>query len=689
MGCASSKSLSSDPAAFPADAFVIRIDRAVRVPWLDVGSPSDPYVRVSSAQRVFGRTPVKVNTSEPEWLHVMDVTGVRLDGEVSFDVWDRDIVSFNDRIGFVRISTRDLIKRPSAVLLVNRPGGSADFVTSNYLPTELHVTIVKTPVGWPQPVDSVQDAAKFAKHCLIITRGTRGDVQPYCALARGLANQRNWMVTICTELRYKGVVLSMNQGLERGTIRFRPSGGDTHTRIDKPLAKWAMKHESELMQLAMLARSEREFFMSEPAMYYWCQQLQPDCLVYGFTMVNIAMILSEVFKIPCCGFVLQPTSLPSKAYPPVAAIDSHLVAYIDNLEASVSNHSFLQKFKRWMEDDPIWRPLSAMRERRGLRPFTGVKSETFAQLYANNAPIVIPINEVAFGGRPQDWPQSIQMTDFIFLQGEGVVPKLSAEVVAFIERAKQANEPVVVMTFSSMPVSRRTIVQSALAITAECKSRPRVIALSGAKIRDPLGATSKPLEQAVREGKVLELEGAPFGLLFAHVDAAVIHGGLGTTGDAMRAGIPTSVAGTLLMDQRFWGKQCEQLGVGGKMVHIAHWRRECVSVVDELLLNGERKQKATELAERMRPKPPLDGGVTENVNAVVAALATAKHINTEADARETASTATATTTTEADDILQFAAPLEARRSSAEKRFSLAPTAALTDVPSDDKDEFLW
>ncbi|KAH9256293.1 hypothetical protein BASA81_005514 [Batrachochytrium salamandrivorans] len=686
MGCTSSKSLSSDPAAFPADAFVIRIDRAMRVPSLDVGSPSDPYVRVSSSQRVFGRTPVKVNTANPEWMHVMDITGVRLDGEVSFDLWDRDIVSFNDRIGFVRISTRDLIKRPSAVLLVNRPGGSADFVTSNYLPTELHVTIVKTPVGWPQPIESEKNPTKFAKHCLIITRGTRGDVQPYCALARGLANQRNWMVTICTELRYKSVVLGMNNGLEQGTIRFRPSGGDTHTRIDKPIAKWAMKHESELMQLAMLARSEREFFMSEPAMYYWCDQLKPDYLVYGFTMVNIAMILSEVFHIPCCGFVLQPTSLPSKAYPPVATIDSHLISYIDGLEASVSNHGFLQKFKRWMEDDPIWRPLSAMRERRGLRPFTGAKSETFSQLYANNAPIVIPINEVAFGGRPQDWPKSIQMTDFIFLQGEGVVPKLSEVVVKFIESAKLANEPVVVMTFSSMPVSRRTIVQSALAITTECKSQPRVIALSGAKIRDSLGASaaiSKQLEQAVQEGKVLELEGAPFGLLFSHVDAAVIHGGLGTTGDAMRAGIPTSVAGTLLMDQRFWGKQCEKLGVGGKMVHIAHWRKECVSVVDELLLNGERKLKAKELAERMQPKPPLDGGVTENVNAVVAALATAKPINTKADLDKTS----ATVTTEVDDILQFATPLQARNS-VDRRFSLAPIGAQIDVPSDDSDEFL-
>jgi hypothetical protein len=40
-----------------------------------------------------------------------------------------------------------------------------------------------------------------------------------------------------------------------------------------------------------------------------------------------------------------------------------------------------------------------MRVRRGLRPFKGTKSETFQVLYDNKAPVVIPINAVAFGGR--------------------------------------------------------------------------------------------------------------------------------------------------------------------------------------------------------------------------------------------------------------------------------------------------
>jgi sterol 3beta-glucosyltransferase len=82
----------------------------------------------------------------------------------------------------------------------------------------------------------------------------------------------------------------------------------------------------------------------------------------------------------------------------------------------------------------------------------------------------------------------------------------------------------------------------------------------------------------------LELEGAPFGLLFTKCDALCVHGGLGTTAEAMRTGIPATVVGVLLMDQRFWGMQCEKLGIGSTMIHIGQWKRKCVATVDNMLL---------------------------------------------------------------------------------------------------------
>lgn len=47
---------------------------------------------------------------------------------------------------------------------------------------------------------------KYPKHAMLVTRGTQGDVQPFVALARGLAEINGWLVTIVTENRFRDFV---------------------------------------------------------------------------------------------------------------------------------------------------------------------------------------------------------------------------------------------------------------------------------------------------------------------------------------------------------------------------------------------------------------------------------------------------------------------------------------------------
>ena len=55
-------------------------------------------------------------------------------------------------------------------------------------------------------------------------------------------------------------------------------------------------------------------------------------------------------------------------------------------------------------------------------------------------------------------------------------------------------------------------------------------------------------------------------MLRRQMDAFVVHGGLGTTVEALRMRKPTAVTGILLMDQRFWGLVCHEKGCGPKPV---------------------------------------------------------------------------------------------------------------------------
>ena len=72
-----------------------------------------------------------------------------------------------------------------------------------------------------------------------MTRGTRGDVQPFVALARGLCSERGWLVTICTEARWKGWVEAQCADITAGAVHFVCSGGDTQRQTETWVSKEA------------------------------------------------------------------------------------------------------------------------------------------------------------------------------------------------------------------------------------------------------------------------------------------------------------------------------------------------------------------------------------------------------------------------------------------------------------------
>ena len=67
------------------------------------------------------------------------------------------------------------------------------------------------------------------------------------------------------------------------------------------------------------------------------------------------------------------------------------------------------------------------------------------------------------------------------------------------------------------------------------------------------------------------------------MDAFIVHGGLGSTVEAIRMRKPVAVTGILLFDQRFWGALCHQKGIGPPPVHIDDFKDTCVAFVDEAL----------------------------------------------------------------------------------------------------------
>jgi len=457
------------------------------------------------------------------------------------------------------------------------------------------------------------------KHVMVVTRGTRGDVQPFIALARGLAEILDWDVTICTELRYRSLI-RRHMNVRRGSIRFRPSGGDTESRIDKPMAKWAVSTKSRLVHAAILARAEREFFDSEPAFYYWAKKLKPDVLCFTFTTANVTMILSEALKIPCIGFFLQPTVLPSKQYSPIVPLQlENLDSEANHLELKgLESHKVFRYIKNWTENNVFSHRLEDMRKRRGLKPSPPFEND-FERLGSSKYQLIVPIKPDAFGGRPDDWPSSFHMTDFIFLRGNAM-PQIAPDLQSFIDGAKAKSNRLLCICFSSMPVSRSKILEAALLILEQGPKayQTSIVALVGDRSVHDQASTKleSRAEEFVQSGRLHIARGAPFSRLFPLMDFIVTHGGLGSTAEALASGKPCLVTGVLLLDQRFWGKRVFELGVGPPSIHISDFTSKILDVLpDALDPNGAMAQRARQVADSMFPGgiQGMSDGVAVNV----------------------------------------------------------------------------
>merc|ERR1712194_670489 len=110
------------------------------------------------------------------------------------------------------------------------------------------------------------------------------------------------------------------------------------------------------------------------------------------------------------------------------------------------------------------------------------------------------------------------------------------------------------------------------------------------------------------------------------IDAVVLHGGLGTTSEALQAKLPTIVTGVLLLDQRFWGSRCKKMGVGPFGVHVDDFPEVCVEDVDRAFAeNSVWKQNASKIGSLLLDEAGDDpSGVKRNVECVVTMSEVAK-----------------------------------------------------------------
>jgi UDP:flavonoid glycosyltransferase YjiC (YdhE family) len=202
-------------------------------------------------------------------------------------------------------------------------------------------------------------------------------------------------------------------------------------------------------------------------------------------------------------------------------------------------------------------------------------------------------------GAPQsDWPAHTRQTGFVFHNGALTMP-------GELERFLDEGEPPVVFTLGSSAVGApgRFYAESAAAIE---RLGVRAVLLTGGFAENERVAPSR---------RVLLVQTAPHQSLFPRAAAIVHHGGVGTTGQGLRAGRPTLVV-PYAHDQPDNAARLVRLGVA-RSVPATRYDATVVSrELERLLQDGRFQTRAAAVADRVS----REDGAAAGADAIESAL---------------------------------------------------------------------
>lgn len=102
---------------------------------------------------------------------------------------------------------------------------------------------------------------------------------------------------------------------------------------------------------------------------------------------------------------------------------------------------------------------------------------------------------------------------------------------------------------------------------------------------------------------------APFAWLFKQAAAVVHHGGVGTTAEGLRAGVPALVC-PFFGDQPYWGARVHNLGAGPRPIPQKRLSApRLAAAITEMLGNGGMRGRAQTLGAAIRAERGVETAV--------------------------------------------------------------------------------
>jgi sterol 3beta-glucosyltransferase len=421
------------------------------------------------------------------------------------------------------------------------------------------------------------------KTITLLTSGTRGDVLPYIALGLGLRDA-SYQVRIAAPIGFKRLI-------EPSGLRFAPFEGnpsDLMVNQSEPLTLGRSLLRSARATLDFLDKASKlHAYMLQTAIEA-CEG--SNALVYGLPTLWGAHI-AEGLHIPGIRAVLQPLT-PTRHFPS-ALLPFHFsllgsgnwlshwivtqatwLAWLDEINHARQTHFNLPS-AHWL--DPSLR--ASPHEPLTLNGFSG-------QIVS----------------RPNDWNEKQIITGYWRISG---VKQLRAElpdqqticIQRFIEHSPENTLAIGLGSPGTRDFGHMlNIIEQAL-----------TLANARAVLTIPFQYHSQ-----VKSTNILPIEYVPHDWLYQQVQAAIHHGGAGTTSASLHAGLPT-ITLPLGIDQFFWGERVFNIGVGPKPLPQRSLNaNKLASAIEQALCDPSMREKAGRIRETLS----LEDGVQAAVKVM-------------------------------------------------------------------------
>ncbi|HMQ31525.1 MAG TPA: glycosyltransferase [Chloroflexaceae bacterium] len=366
----------------------------------------------------------------------------------------------------------------------------------------------------------------------LLAIGSRGDVQPFAALALAL-RRAGHAARLVGLADYAG--LATDYGLPYTAVV-----GSAAELMDRELVHGALDAAGGALPLGF---ARRFLAQVEPLVARLCAECLRACAGAGALVASTLGLYPGLFVAERLGLPLVPAhfhpqgatgTMPDVSFaapPPWAP----LAGLYNRATHGLAAHGLWQLLRG---------PLNRARREAGLAPlgapalWARVRRPAPLTLYGYSAAVAPP---------PADWPPGRLVTGYWALEAPaGWAPP--PELARFLA----AGPPPVYLGFGSVLAGRDPAAVTALLVEALRRAGRRGLIYRG--------AWGDLAPGALPEG-VMAIDATPHDWLFPRVAAVVTHGGAGTVAAALRAGAPV-VCVPSYGDQRFWGRRVAALGVG-------------------------------------------------------------------------------------------------------------------------------